>query len=106
MWVSVLTVFAIGCVGCNNASSVEDLKNEVKNTTTQTETSSDNSEAIQTTKPVECQEITTESDTNDYTEGLLTLGWNTSIDSIPEIDPSLDRVLVVDNTTNHFNKST
>ena len=99
-----ITVFAIDCVGCNNASSVGDLKNEVKNTTTQTETSRDNSEAIQTTKPVECQQITTEPDTNEYTEGLLTLGWNTSIDSIPEIDPSLDWVMEVNNSTYHYDK--
>jgi len=37
--------------------------------------------------------------------GLLLTGWNTSISSISEIDPSLDYVLEINKTTSHFDET-
>ena len=105
----LLTVFALGFTGCSEEQS-SNSKAETKETqasvsVTEVENIDDETEIIKTT-PQNPNNVVKEIDNNDYSIGLLLTGWNTSISSISEIDPSLDSVFAVNNTTNHFDSTT
>ena len=103
----LITVFALGFTGCTKEESSSSKAEEkgTKPSASITEVTDVNDEMgnIKTT-PYDSNSVVEEDDGNDYSIGLLLTEWSTPIGDIPEIDPSLDRVLVVDNTTNHFNK--
>jgi len=98
----LLTVFALGFTGCSEEQS-SNSKAETKETkasvlVTEVENMDDETEIIKTT-PQNPNNVVTEIDNNDYSIGLLLTGWNTSISSISEIDPSLDYVLEINKPT-------
>ena len=103
----LITVFALGFTGCtkeeSSSSKAEEKETKPSASITEVTDVDDEMENIKTT-PYDSNSVVEEDDGNDYSIGLLLTEWSTPIGDIPEIDPSLDRVLVVDNTTNHFNK--
>jgi len=104
----LLTVFALGFTGCSEEQS-SNSKAETKETkasvlVTEVENMDDETEIIKTT-PQNPNNVVKEIDNNDYSIGLLLTGWNTSISSISEIDPSLDYVLEINKTTSHFDET-
>lgn len=104
----LLTVFALGFTGCSEEQS-SNSKAETKETkasvsVTEVENMDDETEIIKTT-PQNPNNVVKEIDNNDYSIGLLLTGWNTSISSISEIDPSLDSVLEINKTTSHFDET-
>lgn len=104
----LLTVFALGFTGCtkeeSSSSKAEEKETKPSASITEVTDVDDEMENIKTTQPNPDNVVKEVDDGNDYSIGLLLTDWNTPISDIPEIDPSLDRVLAVDNTTNHFNK--
>ena len=97
----------MGFTGCSeeqsSSSKAEEKETKPSASITEVTDVDDEMENIKTT-PYDSNSVVEEDDGNDYSIGLLLTEWSTPIGDIPEIDPSLDRVLVVDNTTNHFNK--